>query len=69
MISYHLNTSLRTKMPMSSSSTTTIRMNSIMDAGLPWLSVGDEKAPGDAGGEVYETTAWGKTGNEPPAAR
>ena len=28
--SYHLNTSLRTKMPMSSSSATTMRMNSIM---------------------------------------
>jgi hypothetical protein len=63
--SYHLNTSLRTKMPMSSSSTTTMRMNSIMTQ-PPLLGVVDEKAPGDAGGEVYETTAWGKTGNDPP---
>jgi hypothetical protein len=31
----YLNTSLRTKMPMSSSSTTTMRMNSIMTRPLP----------------------------------
>jgi hypothetical protein len=34
--SYHLNTSLRTKMPMSSSSTTTMRMNSIMTQPPYW---------------------------------
>jgi hypothetical protein len=41
----HLNTSLRTKMPTSSSSRTTMTMNSIM--GTPLLGVGDEKAPGN----------------------
>jgi hypothetical protein len=43
--SYHLNTSLRTKMPMSSTSRTTMTMNSIMDAGLPCSASVTKKPP------------------------
>jgi hypothetical protein len=41
--SYHLNTSLRTKMPMSSSSRTTMRMNSIMTQPALLASSGDSQ--------------------------
>jgi hypothetical protein len=47
----HLNTSLRTKMPMSRSSTTTMRMNSIMTR-PPYWRVAETVSAGRCGGRT-----------------
>jgi hypothetical protein len=55
----YLNTSLRTKMPMSSSSTTTMRMNSIMTR--PPLLLGDPTA--DMAPPTHEPSLIGPVGD------